>query len=276
MRKLVLFAVACLVFPGQPRYTAWPSPACPQQWCSANPVFQRLTRLAPSPQQLAAIFPGRSVGGCRPTSRRPGRAFHPPAGSSLRLCFSGRGLARNQAVSRSRRQSSGSRRHAVHSRRLPRSGGWHLRDYSVRFIRPLMIDQYQETPGSERTAVPAQSRAALAASRFRLEAGLQPGDPAQRGGSLPPRRRRRFDRRAPRLSRLGHAEWTQTFGAGHPGRSLPKRLRRRTLDFRECRTLPRVLRQRSTGAIPCWSGHCRARRNSPCARRCRSTFRASP
>jgi hypothetical protein len=26
--------------------------------------------------------------------------------------------------------------------------GWHLRDYSVRFIRPLMIDQYQETPGS--------------------------------------------------------------------------------------------------------------------------------
>jgi hypothetical protein len=27
--------------------------------------------------------------------------------------------------------------------------GWHLRDYSVRFIRPLMIDQYQETPDSE-------------------------------------------------------------------------------------------------------------------------------
>jgi hypothetical protein len=28
------------------------------------------------------------------------------------------------------------------------SSGWHLRDYSVRFIRLLMIDQYQETPGS--------------------------------------------------------------------------------------------------------------------------------
>ena len=28
------------------------------------------------------------------------------------------------------------------------AGSWHLRDYSVRFIRPLMIDQYQETPGS--------------------------------------------------------------------------------------------------------------------------------
>ena len=27
--------------------------------------------------------------------------------------------------------------------------GWHLREYSVRLIRPLMIDQYQETPGSE-------------------------------------------------------------------------------------------------------------------------------
>jgi hypothetical protein len=29
------------------------------------------------------------------------------------------------------------------------SQGWHLRNYSVRFIRPLMIDQYQETPGSD-------------------------------------------------------------------------------------------------------------------------------
>jgi hypothetical protein len=28
-------------------------------------------------------------------------------------------------------------------------GGWHLRDYSVRFARALMIDQYQQTPGSE-------------------------------------------------------------------------------------------------------------------------------
>jgi hypothetical protein len=27
--------------------------------------------------------------------------------------------------------------------------GWHLRDYSVRFTRSLMIDQYQSTPGSE-------------------------------------------------------------------------------------------------------------------------------
>jgi hypothetical protein len=27
--------------------------------------------------------------------------------------------------------------------------GWHLREYSVRFTRPLMIDQYQTTPGSE-------------------------------------------------------------------------------------------------------------------------------
>jgi hypothetical protein len=27
--------------------------------------------------------------------------------------------------------------------------GWHLREYSVRFIRPLMMDQYQTTPGSD-------------------------------------------------------------------------------------------------------------------------------
>src|SRR6266576_2986277 len=29
------------------------------------------------------------------------------------------------------------------------TSGWHLRDYSVRFTRPLMIDQYQETAGSD-------------------------------------------------------------------------------------------------------------------------------
>ncbi len=29
------------------------------------------------------------------------------------------------------------------------AAGWHLRDYSVRFARALMIDQYQTTPGSE-------------------------------------------------------------------------------------------------------------------------------
>src|SRR5208283_2253517 len=28
-------------------------------------------------------------------------------------------------------------------------GEWRIRDYSVRFIRRLMIDQYQETPGSD-------------------------------------------------------------------------------------------------------------------------------
>src|SRR6185437_15623957 len=29
------------------------------------------------------------------------------------------------------------------------NAGWHLREYSVRFIRPLMIDQYQSTPSSD-------------------------------------------------------------------------------------------------------------------------------
>ena len=29
------------------------------------------------------------------------------------------------------------------------ASGWHLRDYSTRFSRPLQIDQYQSTPGSE-------------------------------------------------------------------------------------------------------------------------------
>ena len=55
------------------------------------------------------------------------------------------------------------------------ANGWHLRDYSVRFIRPLMIDQYQETPGSDGLQFQPQSRPALAASSLRT--GSAPSAP---------------------------------------------------------------------------------------------------
>ncbi len=53
-------------------------------------------------------------------------------------------------------------------------GEWHLREYSVRFIRPLMIDQYQETPGSEGMQFEANPELTLQLHSFAWKRGFSP------------------------------------------------------------------------------------------------------
>ena len=53
-------------------------------------------------------------------------------------------------------------------------GDWHLRDYSVRFIRPLMIDQYQETPGSEGLQFLSNAELTLQLQPFAWKRGFSP------------------------------------------------------------------------------------------------------
>jgi hypothetical protein len=52
--------------------------------------------------------------------------------------------------------------------------GWHLRDYSVRFIRPLMIDQYQETPGSAGLRFETNPGLALKTPEFSWQRAFSP------------------------------------------------------------------------------------------------------
>ena len=54
------------------------------------------------------------------------------------------------------------------------SGGWHLRDYSVRFTRPLMIDQYQTTPGSDGLEFQTNPDIALQPHRFAWKRAFSP------------------------------------------------------------------------------------------------------
>lgn len=67
--------------------------------------------------------------------------------------------------------------------------GWHLRDYSVRFTRPLMIDQYQETPGSEGLTFQSNADIRLQVPRFSWKVAFSPVirlsavDLYKRGGS---------------------------------------------------------------------------------------------
>jgi hypothetical protein len=53
-------------------------------------------------------------------------------------------------------------------------GEWHLRDYSVRFIRPLMIDQYQETPGSDGMQFQANPESPLPLHSFAWKRAFSP------------------------------------------------------------------------------------------------------
>ena len=54
------------------------------------------------------------------------------------------------------------------------STGWHLRDYSVRFIRTLMIDQYQDTPGSDGSQFQTNPEIPLKVSPFTWKRAFSP------------------------------------------------------------------------------------------------------
>lgn len=53
-------------------------------------------------------------------------------------------------------------------------GGWKLRDYSVRYMRPLMIDQYQETPGSDGLKFESNPDIMPALPQFAWKQGFSP------------------------------------------------------------------------------------------------------
>jgi hypothetical protein len=54
------------------------------------------------------------------------------------------------------------------------ASGWHLREYSVRFTRPLMIDQYQVTPGSDGLAFETNSDVPVQLPRFAWTRAFSP------------------------------------------------------------------------------------------------------
>src|SRR5437016_4239066 len=51
---------------------------------------------------------------------------------------------------------------------------WKLRDYSVRYTRPLMIDQYQETPGSDGLKFESNPDIPLSLASFAWKRGFSP------------------------------------------------------------------------------------------------------
>jgi hypothetical protein len=153
MRKLVISTVAALLFLVSLSLIS-PAASVAQTAMSSvivfsEPGFPTADSAAASLEQLAAISPGaQSVGadGLRD-------ALESPSTRLLILAY-GSAFPENSWSAIKQFLDRGGNLLVLGGMPFTRAAyrdtqGWHLRDYSVRFIRPLMIDQYQTTPGSE-------------------------------------------------------------------------------------------------------------------------------
>ena len=140
----------------------------------SEPGFPAADSAAPTEPQLAKLFPGAKTTGVkqlREALSAPGnRLLVLPYGSAFpEECWGGIKSFLDR----------GGNLLALGGRPFTRAAyknaqGWHLRDYSVRFIRPLMIDQYQETPGSNGLQFQTNPDLALQLGRFKWTRAFSP------------------------------------------------------------------------------------------------------
>jgi len=120
----------------------------PQVVVFSEPGFPFADSAGPSDQQIMTLFPGAQLAG----AQRLGEALA-ASGTRLLVLPYGSAFPEEDWGAIKSFLDRGGNLLTLGGRPFTRaayrdSQGWHLRDYSVRFIRPLMIDQYQETPGS--------------------------------------------------------------------------------------------------------------------------------
>ena len=115
----------------------------------SEPTFPAADSAVPSTQQLSRLFPTDSLVGVE----QLGKALESSSARLLVLPYGSAFPEENWSAIKSFLDRGGNLL-VLGGMPFTRAAyrdpqGWHLRDYSVRFIRPLMMDQYQETPGSE-------------------------------------------------------------------------------------------------------------------------------
>lgn len=115
----------------------------------SEPGFPFADSSLPSPNQISAAFPGAKFA----HAQELGEALSSPATRLLVLPF-GSAFPEPAWPEIQEFLQRGGNLLVIGGRPFTRSAyhdasGWHLRDYSVRFTRALMIDQYEPTPGSQ-------------------------------------------------------------------------------------------------------------------------------
>jgi hypothetical protein len=173
MRKIALFAFAALLsLVSHGSLVAQSSMSSTVLF--SEPGFPAADSAAPSPQQVAAMLPGAQTANADQLATAL-------ASSATHLFVLPYGSAFPEASWSAVKQflDRGGNLLVLGGRPFTRaayrdSTGWHLRDYSVRFIRPLMIDQYQETPGSDRLQFQPNSEIPLQISSFAWKRAFSP------------------------------------------------------------------------------------------------------
>lgn len=157
MRTSWLLAVtALLLVPGRAAATASPSSGISASGASFSAAvvfsaagFPSVDAPGPSPAQLAALLPGARFA----SDAALGNQLEDPATRLLVLPY-GSAFPEESWSEIFAFLKRGGNLLVLGGRPFTRStyhdaAGWHVRDYSVRFARALMIDQYQTTPGSD-------------------------------------------------------------------------------------------------------------------------------
>ena len=136
--------------------------------------FPSADSAAPSPGQISALFHGARL----VTADQLGEALGSASTRLLVLPY-GSAFPEDQWLAIKPYLDHGGNLLVLGGRPFSRAAfhdgtGWHLRDYSVRFTRPLMIDQYQETPGSEELQFQSNPEIPLRVEAFAWKRGFSP------------------------------------------------------------------------------------------------------
>ncbi|HKT87301.1 MAG TPA: hypothetical protein VJQ59_02610 [Candidatus Sulfotelmatobacter sp.] len=172
MSKVLVCVVACLFLFVIPALFAQEKNSTVVVFGEAG--FPAADSVTPSYQQLESIFSGASFADADHLSGAL-------AGNAARLLVLPYGSAFPEACWPAIKQflNRGGNLLVLGGRPFTRAAyrdgsGWHLREYSVRFIRPLMIDQYQETPGSDGLKFGANPELTFQISPFRWKRAFSP------------------------------------------------------------------------------------------------------
>jgi hypothetical protein len=136
--------------------------------------FPAADSAAPTDQQITALFPNSKLAGADQLSKELAQ----PSARVLLLPY-GSAFPEDAWPGIKQFLDRGGNLIALGGKPFTRAAyrdehGWHLRDYSVRFIRPLMIDQYQETPGSAGLQFETNPELTLQLPRFNWKQAFSP------------------------------------------------------------------------------------------------------
>jgi hypothetical protein len=140
----------------------------------SEPSFPAADSGAPSPQKLETLFHGSKL----VSADQLGKALGSPSTRLLALSY-GSAFPENTWQAIKSFLDRGGNLLVLGGRPFTRAafregGSWRLRDYSVRFIQPLMIDQYQETPGSGGLRFETNSEIPLELAPFQWKRAFSP------------------------------------------------------------------------------------------------------